>query len=239
MDVRHTFRHQAREKGVPAEAIEQWLRLTRPRTDLVPDGDGPPVGRFGGLPALPDGTDWPGYTSLVLTLDLAALPASGHDLDLPADGTLLFFLMPDWDVEHHAVIHVPAGAQVTERTGDAPVIDCVPLHARAGWSVPRSGSQVPFALGDQDEVLRDVLWCLDHPDYEFSIGGYGGSSTGGADYPATEPLQETVLATVWLDESRVGDTFGTTLMVVNFVISHADLAARAFDKVYLHTDFNG
>jgi hypothetical protein len=37
----------------------------------------------------------------------------------------------------------------------------------------------------------------------------------------------------------VGDAFGETLIVVNFMIKHVDLAERAFDRIWLMTDFNG
>jgi uncharacterized protein YwqG len=101
---------------------------------------------------------------------------------------------------------------------------------------------VPFDLRLDDEVeeaIGEVMWCLEDNDYEFSLGGYGAASTGGADNPITNANEHLVLATVWLDQGRVGDAFGETLIVVNFMIKHADLAERAFDRIWLMTDFNG
>ncbi|MET8278002.1 DUF1963 domain-containing protein [Micromonospora sp. NPDC005174] len=244
MDVRQEFRGAAREEGVPADEIERWVRLARPQTELVPKGDGlPVVGRFGGLAALPQGEEWPPGQCLVLTLDLAALPSHGHDLDLPADGSLLFFVEPRFTPTRCRVVHVPAGTPVTERpTPEVPVFDPLPLHARAGWSLPENEREAPFDLRLDDEVeeaIGEVMWYLEDNDYEFSLGGYGAASTGGADNPILDATEHTVLATVWLDEGQVGDAFGETLIVVNFMIKHADLAERAFDRIWLMTDFNG
>ncbi|BBH63394.1 hypothetical protein ACTI_00790 [Actinoplanes sp. OR16] len=244
MDVRQEFRSAAREQGVPVNDIERWVRLARPQTELVPKGDGLPVaGRFGGLAALPEGTEWPAGQCLVLTLDLAAIPSDGHDLDLPADGSLLFFVEPDFTPTECRVVHVPAGTPVTEHPNPGvPVFDPIALHARAGWSLPEREHEVPFDLRLDDEVeeaIGEVMWYLGDNDYEFSLGGYGAASTGGADNPILDAKDHLVLTTVWLDEGRVGDAFGETLLVVNFMIKHADLAGRAFDKIWLMTDFNG
>ncbi|MGV9213541.1 DUF1963 domain-containing protein [Micromonospora sp. RB23] len=244
MDVRQEFRGAAREKGMPADEIERWVRLARPQTELVPKGDGLPLaGRFGGLAALPQGEDWPPGQCLVLTLDLAAISPHGHDLDLPADGSLLFFVEPRFTPTACRVVHVPAGAAVTERPNPGvPVFDPVPLHARTGWSLPENEREAPFDLRLDDEVeetIGEVMWYLEGNDYQFSLGGYGAASTGGADNPIVDATEHTVLATVWLDEGQVGDAFGETLIVVNFMIKHADLAERAFDRIWLMTDFNG
>ncbi|MFI5490785.1 DUF1963 domain-containing protein [Micromonospora echinaurantiaca] len=244
MDVRQEFRGAAREMGVPVDEIERWVRLARPQTELVPEGDGLPVaGRFGGLAALPEGEEWPPGQCLVLTLDLAAIPSHGHDLDLPADGSLLFFVEPDFTPNDCRIVHVPAGTPVTEHPNPGvPVFDPIPLHARAGWSLPENEHEVPFDLRLDDEVeeaIGEVMWDLEDNDYAFSLGGYGSASTGGADNPILNANEHTVLATVWLDEGQVGDAFGETLIVVNFMIKHADLAERAFDRIWLMTDFNG
>jgi hypothetical protein len=134
MDVRQQFRRAAREEGVPVDEIERWVRLARPQTELVAKDDNlPSVGRFGGLAALPEGEQWPPGQCLVLTLDLAAIPAHGHDLDLPADGSLLFFVEPDFTPTACRIVHVPAGTAVIEHLNPGvPVFDPIPLHARAG-----------------------------------------------------------------------------------------------------------
>ncbi|MGW4502514.1 DUF1963 domain-containing protein [Micromonospora sp. NPDC004336] len=244
MDVRQEFRYAAREMGVPVEEIERWVRLARPRTELVPDGDGLPVaGRFGGLAALPEGEQWPPGQCLVLTLDLAAIPSHWHDLDLPADGSLLFFVEPDFTPTRCRVVHVPAGTPVTEQPSPGmPVFDPFPLHARADWNLPNAEHEVPFDLRLDDEVeeaIGEVMWDLEGNGSDFSLGGYGDTSTGGADNPIVDANEHTVLATVRLYEEEVGDAFGETTIVVNFMIRHADLAERTFDRIWLMTDFNG
>jgi uncharacterized protein YwqG len=244
MDVRQQFRRAAREQGVPVDEIERWVRLARPQTELVAKDDGlPAVGRFGGLVALPEGEQWPAGQCLVLTLDLATIPSQGHDLDLPADGSLLFFVEPDFTPNDCRILYVPAGTAVFEHLNPGvPVFDPIPLHARAGWSLPENEHEAPFDLRLDDEVeeaIGEAMWDLEDNDYEFSLGGYGAASTGGADNPITNANEHLVLATVWLDQGRVGDAFGETLIVVNFMIKYADLAERAFDRIWLMTDFNG
>ncbi|MHC3470785.1 DUF1963 domain-containing protein [Streptomyces sp. 7R007] len=75
-----------------------------------------PAARTGGLPALPDGVEWPvGRAQLVLTIDCAMLPADALDIELPADGHLLFFTHIEYPPESSAVLHVPGGTPTTER----------------------------------------------------------------------------------------------------------------------------
>jgi hypothetical protein len=237
-------RRAAREQGVPVGEIERWVRLARPQIELVAQGDGLPVaGRFGGLASLPEGEAWPAGQCLVLTLGLAAVPSYGHDLDLPADGSLLFFVEPDFTPTGCRILHVPAGTAVTGHPNPGvPVFDPITLHARPGWSLPEKEHEAPFDLRLDDEVedaIGEVMWYLEDNDYEFSLGDYGAASTGGADNPILDATEHLVLATVWLDKERVGDAFGETLIVINFMIKQVDLAERAFDRIWLMTDFNG
>jgi hypothetical protein len=88
VDAREKFRVAARAKGLPDEAIDWWLRFARPRLALSRDGDGPVVGQFFGRPALPVGTEWPHGMVHLATVELAAVPAGSHDLNLPPAGRL-------------------------------------------------------------------------------------------------------------------------------------------------------
>ncbi|MFC8435576.1 DUF1963 domain-containing protein [Streptomyces sp. NPDC057253] len=75
-----------------------------------------PAARTGGLPCLPDGVDWPdGRQPLVLTVDCAALPREALDIELPSDGSLLFFAQIEYEPERSVVLHVPADVRTTER----------------------------------------------------------------------------------------------------------------------------
>lgn len=117
---------QAAEKhGVPGPVAQELLAASRPCLHLVPFQDltpaqqqeARPVARTGGLPCLPDGVDWPdGREPLILTVDCAALPREALDIELPADGELLFFIEIEYEPESSAVLHVPAGVGTTERS---------------------------------------------------------------------------------------------------------------------------
>ncbi|SME89469.1 DUF1963 domain-containing protein [Streptomyces sp. Amel2xC10] len=110
--------------GVPGGVARELIARSRPCLYLVPYEELPPdrrenarpAGRTGGLPALPDGVGWPdGREPLVLTVDCAALPRDVLDIELPADGHLLFFTDIEYPPESSMVLHVPAGAPTTER----------------------------------------------------------------------------------------------------------------------------
>lgn len=76
-----------------------------------------PAARTGGLPDLPDGVDWPeGREPLILTVDCAALPHEALDIELPRDGSLLFFTEIEYEPESSVVLHIPAGTRTTERS---------------------------------------------------------------------------------------------------------------------------
>lgn len=113
----------AAEYGVPGPVAQELMARTRPCLYLVLDRELPeshlesarPAARTGGLPALPEGVDWPeGREPLVLSVDCAALPQGVLDVELPADGQLLFFTHISYPPESSAVLHVPAGARTTE-----------------------------------------------------------------------------------------------------------------------------
>ncbi|MCZ4514372.1 DUF1963 domain-containing protein [Streptomyces sp. ActVer] len=113
----------AAKHGVPAPVAQELMARTRPCLYLVPHDEVPvsrrenarPAARTGGLPALPDGTDWPEPRNpLVLSIACAALPHDALDIELPADGHLLLFTEIEYPPESSVVLHIPAGARTTE-----------------------------------------------------------------------------------------------------------------------------
>ncbi|MEU9239379.1 DUF1963 domain-containing protein [Streptomyces sp. NPDC048385] len=115
----------AERHGVPGPVAQELLTGSRPCLHLVPWQDltlaqreeARPAARTGGLPDLPDGVDWPdGREPLVLTVDCAALPRKALDIELPSDGSLLFFTEIEYEPESSVVLHVPAGVRTTERS---------------------------------------------------------------------------------------------------------------------------
>jgi hypothetical protein len=111
--------------GVPGPVAQELLAGSRPCLHLVhfqgltptQQEEARPVARTGGLPSLPDGVDWPdGRKPLVLTVDCAALPREALDIELPADGSLLFFAAIEYEPESSTVLHVPDGVRTTERS---------------------------------------------------------------------------------------------------------------------------
>ncbi|WCN83244.1 DUF1963 domain-containing protein [Micromonospora sp. LH3U1] len=111
------FRAKAAEQGIPPADVERWISGLRPFATLLPWGDGPVAGRWGGNPWLPADVPHPPFT-LVASIDCAALPAEATDLPLPSDGQLLLFSNDDGDAccdFRGTVVYVPAGAAVAER----------------------------------------------------------------------------------------------------------------------------
>ncbi|MEV6537598.1 DUF1963 domain-containing protein [Streptomyces sp. NPDC051665] len=115
----------AAKYGVPAPVVRELMARARPCLYLVPYDDVPeshrenarPAARTGGLPVLPDGVNWPdGREPLVLSVDCAALPYGVLDIELPADGHLLFFTEIEYPPESSAVLHIPAGVRTAERS---------------------------------------------------------------------------------------------------------------------------
>lgn len=248
MENRDLFRTVARDKGLPDDAIDWWLQFARPRLELRRTGDSPVAGQFLGRPALPVGTPWPGDLTHCATVDLAAVPPGSHDLDLPADGRLLFFAEADITPGSAQVIYVPAGTPVVECDPPedvyVPVFDPAPLHAVAEWSIPGERWEIAADLGDpvhDEEAIESIMWSFVGGDEcEVAIGGYGDESTGGAGNPVDDPKAECVLATVYLRDDVVDDAFGgSPLFLVTYLIAYEDLAARRFDRVHHASDFNG
>ncbi|WP_017604366.1 DUF1963 domain-containing protein [Nocardiopsis alkaliphila] len=122
MDHRGEFRRAALESGVPDAEIDRFSRHLRLAIGLCGRGDGSPVGHIGGAPRLPVGMKWPSAGDvplpLLLSVDCGALPRI-EGFDLPANGTLLFFVHKERDfLESRAdpgryarVVYVPDGTE--------------------------------------------------------------------------------------------------------------------------------
>lgn len=197
MNPSQAYRDRAREAGVPEHAIDLALSLVLPQTELSPsnrDG-GAPVGRYGGLPSLPEGMEWDNGLDLVATVDCAALPPDGCHLPLPREGHLLFFTDrtdPDCQTSGQvsdSVVYVPAGTPTTERAlpedGSAlPVIEARPLYARVVPSLPTSAD---------DAVLSDPETARLYEEYQLEDHGHrtveweDGIILGGYAYSPQDP----------------------------------------------------
>ena len=196
----------AAEYGVPAPVAQELLAQTRPCIYLVQHRELPasrqesarPAARTGGLPELPDGVDWPeGRAPLVLTVDCAALPQDVLDIELPADGHLLFFTEISYPPESAAVLHVPAGARTTERAAtyawegepmQTTVYEPRTLYAVPGLSLdgdweggPETeafldgdggGDEAEDALENFEEAVLDLAYGGQHPGVCVQIGGF-------------------------------------------------------------------
>ncbi|MFD6138381.1 DUF1963 domain-containing protein [Promicromonospora sp. NPDC060271] len=126
MDRHLQFRRAASERGIPEDEASTFAEFLRFAIWLSPHPTaGAPVGRYGGLPQLPVGMEWPssryGPLPFVVGFDCAALPRV-DGLPMPADGSLLFFLHHEWaheafsvtgEQEFARVVYVPADVGTT------------------------------------------------------------------------------------------------------------------------------
>src|SRR5438034_11218845 len=131
------LRSTAIERGIPAEAADRvgrFLRVAIWVCDVTRYGIGSAarhagvVGQNGGLPRLPGGTAWP-YAAIsglgrlplpfIASLGRAKLPRV-EGLELPVDGSLLFFLAHEHALHAHdeqefaRVVHIPAGTATVQ-----------------------------------------------------------------------------------------------------------------------------
>ncbi|MEU6059418.1 DUF1963 domain-containing protein [Streptomyces sp. NPDC047097] len=200
-------RAAAGEYGVPDAVADALLAALRPCVYLVPFEELPgplrdgarPAARTGGLPALPDGTDWPGGGDpLVLTVDCAALPAGVPELALPSDGWLLFFADIEYPPETAEVLHIPAGTRTTEHPATrliqgepAPIRVYEPrtLYAVAGLTAHgdwREAPEIPAAFAEPGGESADALDRFEDAVLASSSGGLRGGlhiQLGGWSHP--------------------------------------------------------
>ncbi|MFJ2393780.1 DUF1963 domain-containing protein [Streptomyces sp. NPDC087843] len=174
----HILTELAAEHGVPATVARELAGLLRPCVLLVKYEDLPehgradlrPAGRTGGLPSLPEGVEWPdGAGPFVLSVDCAALPRDCLDIELPADGALLFFTTFKYEPDDSAVLHVPAGVPTAERPlpeglddHEAAAYEPRPLYALPGLTIDHDwyGSPAAEAFEDGREEDDEVLDCF-------------------------------------------------------------------------------
>lgn len=116
--------------GIPDDEISRFGQHLRLSIGLSVGG-GSAVGRLGGSPRLPVGMEWPSAGDiplpLLLSVDCGALPRV-DGFDLPADGTLFFFVHQEMDHEDSSgryarVVYVPDGTETA--AAEAPSSECV------------------------------------------------------------------------------------------------------------------
>lgn len=243
-------RRLAGEHGIPGAVAEELHARLRPCIYLVSHAqlsrkdDARPAGRTGGLPSLPQGVEWPdGAEPLVLTVDCAALPHDVLDIELPPEGSLLFFTDLSYPPESSAVLHVPAGVDATERPATCDiggetlpirVHDPHTLYAVAGltiahdWdSAPESSAYLDDGPGGE-EALRDFVDAVldsvhdgKRPAVCVQIGGYSASW----DMPPDEG-DLTLLAQI------AGQAVDYEAFVLNLIVgTREDIAARRYDRL--------
>jgi hypothetical protein len=169
MDHQGEFRRAALELGIPDDEISRFSRHLRLSIGLSGGGGGSPAGQAGGSPRLPVGMKWPsaGATPLplLLSVDCGALP--GVDgFELPADGTLLFFVDQERDHEDSSgryarVVYVPDGTEtaVAEAPGSVCVREQFDVYAELRAELP-----LWLQEGDEDEDWHEYWEDLDRED---------------------------------------------------------------------------
>ncbi|MEU9780904.1 DUF1963 domain-containing protein [Streptomyces phaeochromogenes] len=189
----------AAKYGVPGPVAQELMARTRPCLYLVPYEQVPasrqenvrPAARTGGLPALPDGVDWPEPRNpLVLSVDCAALPHDVLDIKLPADGHLLLFTEIEYPPESSVVLHVPAGAATTECSATYESNESNGEAGEVRVYEPRTLYPVPGLTLDSDgEVGPRTRAFLD--DEGADDGAEDGANDGAED--ALDSFEEAVL----------------------------------------------
>ncbi|RDI31803.1 uncharacterized protein DUF1963 [Lentzea flaviverrucosa] len=208
MDRHEQFRSAAIDRGIPQDEADKFADQLRFAIWAGPSGAGDEVvGQFGGLPELPAGMEWPGDEyplPIIGSVDCAALPRA-EGLDLPADGSLLFFLHHEEDIEEHPttefsrVLYVPAGTE-TEVASPPPGHDTrtffmepipflIPECRLTAWVQPvlpdwieRRDVQSESDAVKQLCELVDDLWPSQDRFCTLRIGGYC-REIGGQDNP--------------------------------------------------------
>ncbi|MFJ7592049.1 YwqG family protein [Streptomyces sp. NPDC097617] len=229
---------------LPSDAAEQWVGLLRPavRLEVAVGSDGV-IGRLGGLPRLPDDVDWPtweghGPLSFIASVDCSALPVGGLDIDLPAEGTLLFFyfdgqlddgealvLAEDRDSWPGArVLHVSGGSE-RKAPAELQPYRAVPLTAQLAmtaaepWHPQIRDAFAPQApLGQRydhpvcEQEFLDAVW-----DFDGEVGHQIGGHAHSIQNPVEIEVAEAVLHgdTSW-DDPRLSEEVGQWLLLAQF-----------------------
>ncbi|UXX96496.1 YwqG family protein [Streptomyces sp. AD2-2] len=177
------FLETAAKHGVPASVVRELTARTRPRLSLVRHGELPepsrenarPAARTGGLPALPDGVNWPEVRGpLVLSVDCAVLPQGALDIELPAEGHLLFFTEVEYPPEQSALLHIPAEAPTTGR----PAGDIRVYEPRTLYPVPGLSFDGESDGGPRTRALRPSPRCPRAARRILRLLGHGGDTGG-------------------------------------------------------------
>ncbi|MFF5638817.1 DUF1963 domain-containing protein [Streptomyces sp. NPDC012825] len=169
MDHQGEFRRAALEAGIPDDEIGRFSRHLRLSIGLFGGSGGSPVGRFGGSPRLPVGMEWPSAGDvplpLFLSVDCGALPRV-DGFDLPADGTLLFFVRQEMDHEDSSgkyarIVYVPDGTETV--VAEAPISACVREQIDLCAELK---AELPLWLqeGDEDEGWHEYWEDLEWED---------------------------------------------------------------------------
>ncbi|MFE1470391.1 DUF1963 domain-containing protein [Nocardiopsis dassonvillei] len=255
------FREQALDKGVPADDVDRWLGLARPKLRTARDGGGTVVGRLGSPLMLPPdaptpGTVWdddPGNRDdhqLIATLDLAAIPPEATDIPLPPDGHLLLFANVELDefVIPGGAAYVPAGTPVEERESspsyepyeyDSPEALDEELR-RTGDLRLVPGVGLPscpvedgdLALHPHAETLQEVWSEQTDGGGEWQIGGYAADFDGYGDPARASAFPEE--GEQWSspeDWVLLAQWVGVPMGILYWTITREDLKARRFDRV--------
>lgn len=187
MDRYEQFRRAAIERGVPVGEVGKFADQLRFAIRLGGGGpDEEAAGQRGGLPRLPVGVEWPGNGSplpFIASVDCAVLPRV-EGLPMPADGSLLFFLHHEDDLEAQAdadgpgaarVLYVPAGTDTVvapappghdgERFFHEDIPFLVPEHRLSAWVEP----ELPEWVEERDvtlesDVVKQLFDELEHLD---------------------------------------------------------------------------
>ncbi|MER7755555.1 YwqG family protein [Kitasatospora sp. NPDC097643] len=236
---------RARVEPRTAPLVERLLRPSLGLTPETGDGapaeapEGPPAGRLGGLPALPEGVPWPEFAGrpmqLIAQLDCAGLAeafraGAGGRWPLPSSGLLLFFhddFFTDYGGQGCRVLHVPAGSPERpappDEDGPGPVPG-VPVRAHWRLSAPSyQDRELEDLLPDDFPVALDLSMDFrDHlPRPDVRVLGWCDTDTGR--HEGHRPLLQV--------ENTASDADWGEVVNVSFWITDEDLAAARFDRV--------
>ncbi|WP_047870389.1 DUF1963 domain-containing protein [Nocardiopsis sp. RV163] len=255
------FREQALDRGVPADDVDRWLGLARPKLRTARDGGGTVVGRLGSPLMLPPDAPTPGTLwgddpdnrddhQLIATLDLAAIPPEATDIPLPPDGRLLLFANVELDefVIPGGAVYVPAGTPVEERESspgyepyeydspedlDEELRRTGDLRLVPGVGLPSCPvEEEALALHPRAETLRKIWSEQSDGGGEWQIGGYAADFDGYGDPARASAFPEE--GEQWSspeDWVLLAQWVGVPMGILYWTITRQDLKERRFDRV--------